>query len=73
MSGFVLTSPALRRRPQQVPAAGWLAWLAEALRTVATRRQLAEMDDRMRTDIGMSRAEAFEEAGRAPWDLGPRA
>jgi uncharacterized protein YjiS (DUF1127 family) len=54
------------------PAAGWLAWLGEAMRTIATRHHLAQMDERMLKDIGISRSEALEEARRAPWDLGPR-
>jgi len=41
------------------------------LRAIVTRRQLARMDDRMLKDIGISRAEALAEAGRAPWDIGP--
>ncbi|MCO6419952.1 DUF1127 domain-containing protein [Siccirubricoccus sp. KC 17139] len=41
-------------------------------RAIATRRQLAEMDDRMLRDIGISRADALHEAERAPWDLGRR-
>jgi uncharacterized protein YjiS (DUF1127 family) len=72
MSAHVLSRPALGRRPAEVPAAGWLAWLAEMLRCVTTRRHLAEMDARMLKDIGISRAEAFEEANRAPWDIGPK-
>lgn len=40
-------------------------------RGVQTRRQLAEMDERMLADIGISRADALREAGRAPWDLRP--
>ena len=44
-----------------------LAWQARR-----TRRQLAEMDDRMLADIGIGRAQAYEEARRAPWDTGPR-
>ena len=38
-------------------------------RAIATRRQLAEMDDRMLRDIGISRVDALAEAERAPWDL----
>ena len=38
-------------------------------RAIQTRRQLAEMDDRMLRDIGISRADALHEAERAPWDL----
>jgi uncharacterized protein YjiS (DUF1127 family) len=41
-------------------------------RAAVTRRQLARLDDRALQDIGISRAEALAEAGRAPWDLGPR-
>jgi len=42
-------------------------------RAIQTRRQLAEMDDRMLRDIGISRVDALHEAERAPWDLAPRA
>ena len=43
------------------------AWEAQR-----TRRQLAAMDDRMLADIGIGRADAYEEARRAPWDVAPR-
>ena len=72
MSGYALPRTRLHRRPAAVPATDWLAFLAETLRAAATRRQLAEMDDRMLKDIGITRAEALEEANRAPWDLGGR-
>ncbi len=72
MSGYVLHRPILRRRPAGSPAAVWLAWLAEAMRTVSTRRSLAQMDDRMLKDIGLTRADALEEASRKPWDLDAR-
>ncbi len=39
------------------------------LRAIGTRRQLAEMDDRMLRDIGISRVDALQEADRLPWDL----
>lgn len=52
---------------------GWLAWMAHCLRAIETRRHLAEMDDRMLKDIGITRVDALREAGRAPWDLTPRA
>jgi hypothetical protein len=35
MSGYVLHRPLLRRRHAGPPAAVWLAWLAEAMRTVS--------------------------------------
>ncbi|WP_237216730.1 DUF1127 domain-containing protein [Falsiroseomonas oryziterrae] len=70
MSGHVLTRPVRRvARPAQ---ARWLVWLAEVLRAIETRRHLAQMDDRMLKDIGVTRADAFEEAARAPWDLDPK-
>ena len=70
MSGTVLSRRVVRLvRHEQ--AGGWLAWLVSALRAMETRRSLAQMDDRMLKDIGLTRSEALEEAGRAPWDLGP--
>lgn len=50
----------------------WFAWLRRVLDAAESRRQLAEMDARMLSDIGISRAEALDEAARAPWDLAPR-
>lgn len=81
MSGTVpfrpLAAPGPRRnhearRSRRVQAAGWLGWLADMMRAIETRRRLAQMDDRMLKDIGVTRAEALQEAGRAPWDIGPR-
>jgi uncharacterized protein YjiS (DUF1127 family) len=69
MSGSVISRPIARRARTQ--PAGWLAWLALAMRTIETRRKLAQMDARMLQDIGVSRAEALEEANRSPWDLDP--
>ena len=46
--------------------------LAAMWRVVTTRRMLAEMDDRMLADIGISRAQAAFEADRLPWDTEPR-
>ena len=55
--------------------AGWhgvWAAFARIRQAVATRRMLAEMDDRMLADIGISRLDAQAEADRAPWDVAPR-
>jgi uncharacterized protein YjiS (DUF1127 family) len=76
MSGTVFTRPA-RTRPsavRQAPAGvgGWLSWLAAMFRAIESRRRLAEMDPRMLRDIGVTTAEALQEAERAPWDLSPR-
>ncbi|SFL17107.1 DUF1127 domain-containing protein [Falsiroseomonas stagni] len=77
MSGFVISPGALRQsgRALRRKAAGghtWLDWLGQALRAVTTRRYLAEMDDHMLKDIGLTRMDAAQEANRAPWDFGPR-
>ena len=72
MSGYALPRTRLHRRATAVPATGWLAFLAETLRAAATRRHLAEMDDRMLKDIGITRTEALQEANRAPWDFSRR-
>ena len=39
------------------------------LNAMRTRRLLAEMDERMLRDIGISRAQARAEAARWPWDV----
>lgn len=54
------------------PALPKLPGLSAMLRAAITRRQLAEMDDRMLKDIGISRLDALTEADRLPWDLGRR-
>ncbi|WP_158639015.1 DUF1127 domain-containing protein [Elioraea rosea] len=38
---------------------------------VTTRNQLAELDDRMLHDLGLSRADVVREVARAPWDTAP--
>ena len=57
--------PALWVRPARPALPGFRAMLRAAI----TRRQLAEMDDRMLKDIGISRLDAQCEADRLPWDL----
>lgn len=39
---------------------------------VRERRALAQMDERMLADIGLSRAQAEGEINRKPWDIAPR-
>ena len=46
-----------------------LARLSEMRRAHRTRRLLAEMDDRLLSDIGIGRGDALMEASRAPWDI----
>lgn len=72
MSAHVLHRPIARRHHAASPVAVWRLWLAEAMRTISTRRSLERMDDRMLKDIGLTRSEALEEASRKPWDVGPR-
>ena len=61
----------LLARPAPAPKAPRLGFWA-MFRALQTRRQLAEMDDRMLRDIGISRVDALQEADRLPWDLTPR-
>jgi len=58
------SSPSLSRRV-------W-SGVQQALVTHRTRHLLAAMDDRMLSDIGVSRAEAGYEADRPIWDAGLR-
>lgn len=64
------------RREARARGPGWVGRVRDMLRLVwhvrRTRRQLAEMDDRMLADIGIGRADAYEETRRAPWDMGVR-
>ena len=50
---------------------GFASRLLGAARMVGTRRDLLEMDGRMLKDIGITHAQAVEEARRMPWDIGP--
>lgn len=40
-----------------------------ALRVMATRPDASRLDDRMLSDLGISRAQAHFEASRAPWRI----
>ncbi len=68
MSGFSIALSPLRSTGLQ----GFCAAFKQAWVAIETRRHLAEMDDRMLRDVGLTRAEALREADRAPWDLTPR-
>ncbi len=41
-------------RDEAVRGTAWLDWLRRVLQAVESRRHLAEMDDRMLSDIGIS-------------------
>ena len=72
MSGFTGFSPLSTSR------GGFGGMVATALhatgrmfRVAMSRRYLAEMDDHMLHDLGISRAQANFEASRAPWHTKP--
>ena len=58
--------PGMHRRQESL-AAMVRDHLARAWRNFTTRRDLAEMDDRMLKDLGISRAQAHFEANRSIW------
>ncbi|HEX3983268.1 MAG TPA: DUF1127 domain-containing protein [Acidisoma sp.] len=60
-----ITQPRIRGRPI---AAIW-AFLRAAIRAARTRRELVLMDERLWSDIGISRGEALMESSRKVWDL----
>lgn len=45
--------------------------LMEICRIIEGRRAIAQMDARMLSDIGLSKADAKEEVRRKPWDTRP--
>jgi len=47
--------------------------VVEMRSAAAGRRAIGQMDERMLSDIGLSRAEAMVEINRRPWDIAPRA
>ncbi|RMH51121.1 MAG: DUF1127 domain-containing protein [Alphaproteobacteria bacterium] len=60
----IATPPAARPRPAHL-LARLFAWIDVA----SQRRRLAELDERMLRDIGISREAARAEAARPFWDL----
>lgn len=53
------------------PARRWfsLAWLGRALSIRRDRQRLLGLDDHTLKDIGLSRSDVYEEAGRPFWDV----
>jgi uncharacterized protein YjiS (DUF1127 family) len=49
------------------------AWLGACLERSRQRRRLADLDDGLLKDIGLSRADVARECGRWPWDGAPTA
>lgn len=66
------TSVAPRPAGATTRPVGWVGFLRKVMQAIETRQHLLEMDDRMLKDIGLGRADAEEEANRAPWDLTQR-
>jgi uncharacterized protein YjiS (DUF1127 family) len=73
----------LRSHAAHAAHSNWLDDARAALRTLAraanrawrnavTRREMAELDDRMLADIGVTRADVLAEMDRLPWDGRPR-
>lgn len=61
----------LHHMVRNMASTGWTA-LAAMVRAHQTRRLLAEMDDRMLADIGVSRGDASMEAARPAWGTATR-
>jgi uncharacterized protein YjiS (DUF1127 family) len=49
-----------------------IARIADMRRAIEGRRVISLMDERMLSDIGLSRTEALHEINRRPWDTTPR-
>jgi uncharacterized protein YjiS (DUF1127 family) len=58
-------------RPHAGTVQGAWRWLKRTADVIASRRHLAEIDDRTLQDLGISRAQARFEASRPVWDLAP--
>ena len=58
-TGFAGTADSLRRVA---------AWLGACLERSHQRRRLADLDDGLLKEIGLSRADVARECGRWPWD-----
>ena len=71
MSQTVIPFRALPARPVRTPGVSLWQRLATAWAEGAARRQLATLDDRALSDIGVSRAQAQFESDRPIWALLP--
>ncbi len=54
-----------------VPAGHLWRRIGQALGVWRQRRSLAQLDDHLLSDLGLTRAEAAREARRAMWDVPP--
>lgn len=46
-----------------------LSWIGTTVALARQRHDLAQLDERMLSDIGLSADEAQKEVNRAPWDV----
>jgi len=58
---------------QVLRPSGLLAWIVAGAAIRRSRRGLAELDDHLLRDLGLSREEACREAARPAWDAIGRA
>jgi uncharacterized protein YjiS (DUF1127 family) len=67
------SSPITQLRLARRPIKAIWAFLRSAIKAERTRRELAMMDERQWSDIGISRGDALMESERKFWDLDPAA
>ena len=61
--------PCLARAGLGALLASWLIKADEMIATYRERRALLAASDHMLRDLGLSRADAYREAGRSFWDV----
>ncbi len=69
MAAHIISFPGLPTRRLSSRGRGVWPALRAMVQARQTRRQLAEMEDRLLSDIGVSRGTAREEAARPFWDV----
>lgn len=67
MSARLSPLPASLRLPAPAAGAEWTGWLVRFWRNWETRRQLADLDDHLLRDLGLTRDQALREADKLPW------
>ncbi|MBY0338965.1 MAG: DUF1127 domain-containing protein [Acetobacteraceae bacterium] len=67
MSARTSPLPASLRLPAATAVTGWTGWLVRCWRNWETRRGLAELDDHLLKDLGLTREQAMLESDKLPW------
>ncbi|WP_159998571.1 DUF1127 domain-containing protein [Roseomonas sp. 18066] len=71
--GSACSAPAVSRVPAQVARPdGWIRCLFRWIQVTRSRAHLAELDEHLLRDIGISRPDAAAETRRSPWDTTSR-